>query len=214
MIFLDQEFHIKFVLSLLLIGIGVILIGKYKVSNEDEENSNEIGVETIETVENLPSSDQKLDKDSSKHYIAVIFGLIASLGWAIALVMVDYATNEINVLLNLGSMSSIAGSVIRFPPVLIIMLFMLYKEDKHSLKNKSGKSWFWLFLAALIGTSLGVFLYMEATRLAGATIMALIASANPLFSLPLTYIFNKEKISPWGFLGVLFTIIGVLLIIL
>ncbi|WP_371805282.1 DMT family transporter [Candidatus Lokiarchaeum ossiferum] len=222
MIFLDQEFEIKFVLSLILIGIGVMIIGKYKFMDEIKDSVKEITDEDINgKVEDRSEDDleftsdfnQNLQKDSSKHYIAVLFGLIASLGWAIALVMVNYATNEINALLNLGSMSSIAGSAIRFPAVLVILLFMLYKEDKHPLKNKSGESWVWLILAALIGTSLGAYLYMEATRIAGATTMALIASANPLFSLPLTYIFNKEKISSWGFLGVLLTIIGVVLII-
>ena len=44
--------------------------------------------------------------------------------------------------------------------------------------------------------------------------MSLIATATPLFSLPLTYFINHEKISRLGFLGVVITIIGVMLILI
>ena len=81
-------------------------------------------------------------------------------------------------------------------------------------KKKSKKSWIYLIVASLIGTSLGAFLYTEATRVAGATLMSLIASASPLFSLPLTYWINKEGITKWGFIGVILTIAGVIVILL
>jgi len=68
-------------------------------------------------------------------------------------------------------------------------------------------------MGAIIGTSIGAYAYTEAARVAGATIMALIASASPLFSLPLTYFINKEKITKFGFVGVILTILGVIVII-
>ena len=68
--------------------------------------------------------------------------------------------------------------------------------------------------SAYIGTSLGAYLYTEAAHTAGAIVMSLIASASPLFSLPLTYWLNKERISKYGFLGVVSTILGVIVVII
>ena len=79
--------------------------------------------------------------------------------------------------------------------------------------KRSGKTWALLIMGAIIGTSIGAYVYTEAARVAGATIMALIASAAPLFSLPLTYFINKEKITKFGFVGVILTILGVIVII-
>ena len=69
-------------------------------------------------------------------------------------------------------------------------------------------------IGALIGTSLGAYIYTEAARTAGATFMSLIASASPLFALPLTYFINKEKITKFAFIGVVLTIFGVMLILI
>jgi len=44
--------------------------------------------------------------------------------------------------------------------------------------------------------------------------MALIATASPLFALPLTYLINKEKISKKGFLGIILAILGVVIILI
>ena len=79
--------------------------------------------------------------------------------------------------------------------------------------ERSGKTWALLIVGAIIGTSIGAYFYTEAARVAGATVMALIASASPLFSLPLTYFINKEKITKFGFVGVILTIFGVIIII-
>ncbi|MHA1242721.1 MAG: EamA family transporter, partial [Promethearchaeota archaeon] len=102
-----------------------------------------------------------------------------------------------------------------------ILLLMVWRENKfgNSKQNiysfrKPSKTWFILLIASIIGTSIGAYLYTEAAHTAGAIVMSLIASASPLFSLPLTYWLNKERISKYGFLGVLTTILGVVVVII
>ena len=98
---------------------------------------------------------------------------------------------------------------------------MVWRENKvsdssqylHSFKKPS-QTWVILIIASIIGTSLGAYLYTEAARIAGAILMSLLASASPLFSLPLTYWINKEKITKYGFLGVISTILGVVVILI
>ena len=79
--------------------------------------------------------------------------------------------------------------------------------------RKSSQTWIILVFASIIGTSLGAYLYTEAAR-TEPIVMSLLASASPLFSLPLTYWLNKEKITKYGLLGVIFTIVGVVIILI
>jgi drug/metabolite transporter (DMT)-like permease len=209
LIFLDEVFDYRIIISIVLIGTGIIIIGKSKIvaTNNDTNSAN---------------STVQLQKSSSyPSFKSIGFALIASLGWATGLVIIDYATNQIDQILITGGLSSIISNVIRFPFALLILILMVWRENKvsdssqylHSFKKPS-QTWVILIIASIIGTSLGAYLYTEAARIAGAIVMSLLASASPLFSLPLTYWINKEKITKYGFLGVISTILGVVVILI
>ena len=205
-IFLNEPFDLRIVFSLILVGLGIYIIGKSKVSIN-------LPPKTIIEPKN---NHLELSKSRIK---AISFGILAALGWAVGLVIIDYATNEIDRILSVEELSSVIGNVIRFPFALIILLSMVLRENyktKSVINTKikrSGNTWALLIIGAIIGTSIGAYVYTEAARVAGATIMALIVSASPLFSLPLTYFINKEKITKFGFVGVILTILGVIIII-
>ncbi len=204
-VFLNQTFDVMVIFSITLIGIGIIIIGRSKMYSEDTK------------IINAPSGSK-----SVQTHKAIAFGLVASLGWAIALVMIDYGTNQIDQILQEDqSISSIIGNLIRFPFASLMLATMVWSEnnilkkrEKISVQKRTSNSYFILILGAIIGTSIGAYVYTEAARVAGATIMALMASASPLFALPLTYLVNKEKITKFGFLGVILTIMGVILILI
>jgi drug/metabolite transporter (DMT)-like permease len=215
LIFFNKEFDVSLLFSLIFISLGVIIIGKSKSnvninidpSYDEIRNSNFKGV------------DKKIHLKSIR---AVVFGLIASLSWAIGLIIIEFATLQIDDLIPLQpGLSSILGNVIRFPFAAAILTLMAGKE-RYSMKKdmnitsykRSAATWGYLIIAALIGTSLGAYVYTEAARVAGSTVMSLIASASPLFSLPLTYLINKETINKIGLIGVLLTIIGVVIILI
>lgn len=205
-IFLNEPFDLRVILSLLLIGLGIYIIGKSKVR---------VNIPSELTIHS--KNDQF--KRSISRIKAISFGIIAAFGWAVGLVIIDFATNEINQILSIEELSSIIGNVIRFPFALIILLSMVLRENYRTKPintniKRSRNTWALLVIGAIIGTSIGAYVYTEAARVAGATIMSLIASASPLFSLPLTYFINKEKITKFGFLGVVLTILGVIVIII
>jgi drug/metabolite transporter (DMT)-like permease len=209
LILLNQPFEYKAIISIVLIGVGIIVIGKSKISEENEKNN----------IQDSKIRELKLKSYTSFKFIG--YGLIASLGWAIGLVIIDYATNQIDQILNTNELSSIIGNVIRFPFALFLLLLMVWRENRIAdssqslhLFKKSSQTWVILIIASIIGTSLGAYLYTEAARTAGAIVMSLLASASPLFSLPLTYWLNKEKITKFGFLGVVSTITGVIVILI
>ncbi|GAH36421.1 unnamed protein product, partial [marine sediment metagenome] len=204
-IFLNEPFDLRVVFSLILVGLGIYIIGKSKVGSNLSSK----------TIVKPKSNHSKLSKSRFK---AISFGILAAFGWAVGLVIIDFATNEINRILSVEELSSVIGNVIRFPFALLILLSMVLRENYRTKSinvniKRSGKTWALLITGAIIGTSIGAYVYTEAARVAGATIMALIASASPLFSLPLTYFINKEKITKFGFVGVILTILGVIVII-
>jgi drug/metabolite transporter (DMT)-like permease len=211
---LNRPFEINLVLSLILISTGIIIIGKTRIKSENNNDR-------YDNNKNLSLKNRIRESISKTSFKALMFGLVAAIGWATGLVMIDFATNEINKLLNLEGLSSIIGNVIRFPFALLLLSSMLFSETYYQKKGKieptqkkSVNTWVLLILAAILGTSIGAYVYTEAARTAGATVMSLIASAAPLFSLPLTYWLNKEKITKFGFLGVILTILGVVIIII
>lgn len=208
LIFLDRVFTLNLIIALILIGFGITIIGKSKINSESSIT---------------PSERDIRDELISRRDIikSIGFCIIASLGWAIGAVIIEYSTSQIDQIIHMGGLSSLIGNVIRFPFATLILGSMVLREN-HLKKNvdhlnnnkKSHRTWVLLIIASIIGTSLGAYLYTEAVHLAGANIMALIASASPLFSLPLTYLVNKEKISKYGFIGVILTILGVILILI
>lgn len=214
LIFLNRPFKLNLVFSLILIGIGITTIGKSKINSENSkhernsilQHSTKIRIQEI------------FRKDIVK---AIGFCFTASLGWAIGAVIIEFATIQIDQIIHMEELSSIIGNVIRFPFALLILGSMVWRENNLKKRNVnspnqkiSRHSWILLLVASIIGTSLGAYLYTESVHVAGANIVALIASASPLFALPLTYFVNKERISKYGFIGVILTILGVVIILI
>lgn len=214
LIFLDRSFKLNLLLSLLLIGVGITVIGRSKTRSEKTD-------EIENTLEQQSSKMRFREKFNIKIVKSIIYCLIAAIGWAIGAVIIEVATIRIDQIINAEELSSIIGNVIRFPFALLILSSMVLRENylkkentKSAGQNKSLRSWGLLIVGSIIGTSLGSYLYTESIHLATADVVALIASAAPLFALPLTYLINKETITKYGFVGVMLTILGVVLILI
>ncbi len=213
LIFFREPFKLNLVFSLFLIGAGVITISKSKIKKDNiiKEKKTEIQGSIKARIQEIFKSD----------FIKPIgFCFTAAIGWAIGAVLIQFATVQIDQIIQIEVLSSIIGNAIRFPFALLILGSMVLRENyfkndnDNSLKHKKSlRSWIILLIASIIGTSLGAYLYTESVHIAGANVVALIASASPLFALPLTYFINKERITKWGFLGVILTISGVIIIL-
>jgi len=214
LIFFQIPFKLNLVLSLILIGAGVIIISKAKIKNKNmkQERKTEIKISNKFRFQEIFKND---------FLKPISFCFTAAIGWAIGAILIEFATAQIDQIIQIEELSSVIGNTIRFPFALLILGSMVLRENYFKNKNKNSlshkkslRSWIILLIASIIGTSIGAYLYTESVHIAGANIVALIASASPLFALPLTYIVNKEKITKWGFIGVIFTILGVMIILI
>jgi drug/metabolite transporter (DMT)-like permease len=213
-VFLDGKFDPWILLGAFIISVGVLLISySQKPSNY---------------------GDNKSDEQTKKGvFFGILFAFIASISWAFGITFTDRSMSQIDLLFNTERLTSIVGTIVRFPVAVILLfginssIFSVYRHkekktpigeirisQKYQFRGRSISSWLWLIAGALIGTSLGVYLYTEAAYLAGAVTMALITTLGPVFSIVLDWIVNKEKISVMGFLGIITTIGGVILIVL
>ena len=214
LIFLNSPFKLNLILSLILIGFGITIIGNSKINSENSKQ---------EKNPTLNRSYKNRFQDIFRKDVikAISFCFIASLGCAVGAVILEFATAQIDQIIHIEELSSIVGNVIRFPFALLILGSMVLRKNYLKKNNeillnkkKSLRTWILLIVASIIGTSLGAYLYTESVHIAGANIVSLIASASPLFALPLTYLVNKEKISKFGFIGIILTILGVIVILI
>jgi len=201
-ILLERPFNLLLIPSAILITVGILIIAKFKVKLKEDNGDNKL------------IYNKKVKLNTPKKILPAIYGLIASIGWAVSVILIDYGTNQITLILSKANISSILANIIRFPFAFLLLTIMVRVEKKENYEIKTRNTWIWLIMASIIGTSLGVYFFSEGARIAGASVMALISSANPLFALPISYFLNKEKLTLKGFLGVLLTIVGVVLILI
>jgi drug/metabolite transporter (DMT)-like permease len=182
------------IFSGILIGIGAYIINKKDIN------------------------DQILDENSTKSSRNTTYGLLwalfASLSWAVGLAFSDYSISQTNQILGLGILSTLLAMMIRFLFASVILIGISLIEQRKKPIPKSHSTWKFLILSAILSYSLGSIFFGEAVYIVGASFMALISTAMPLFTIPFSYLINKEKLSRKGFIGVIMTIIGVILIII
>jgi drug/metabolite transporter (DMT)-like permease len=199
--------YIFYIAAVLIIG-GVLLIAKsqeqmLKKAEEEEEE------------EEFSCSEENEQKKNRNYivWIAVGIGFLAAISWAVGIVLTDWVLNDISTLLGTEATSSLLGNAVRFPFAASVLISWAWRTPQTKIKTWNKKTWIWLLVASVIGTSAGAYLFAEGTRSAGAEVMSLIAASSPLFALPVTWFLNKEKINLLGFMGVILTIVGVVLIL-
>jgi len=207
-IFLNRSISPLMIFSAILIGFGVIIITKEKNIILNNGFSN-------------PYKSQKLDSQNklirihlSKTLKGTFLALFTALSWAIGIAMTDYSINQVDQILNLGILSTMISMMIRFLFASISLGTMACIEGKRKPIPKRRNTWIILLLSAILSYSFGSIFFGEAVHVAGSVFMSLISTALPLFTIPFSYIINKERLSKKGFLGVGITLVGVLLILI
>lgn len=179
----------NFIISAIIISVGVIFISQGKVKDTED------GL-----------------KYRNVSATSVIIGLSASLFWGIATVFTDLGLDQVANELPENVDPTIVGNIVRFPFAVFALGLISSRLQKTSIRQLDRKSFGWLMLGALIGTSLGAYLWAESARVAGASLSALVYSGAPLFAIPIGFLLNGEKINLIGLLGSVITAVGVAII--
>jgi len=204
--FLNRLVSMQMIFSGILIGLGVIIITKKDRNIQNITRSHSFQSQNIKVQNNLKET--RIPKSVK----GTILALIAAISWAIGIALSDYSINQVDQTVNLGVLSTMIAMMVRFLFASVVLsLISIIHETKTSIP-RNRNVWLILIVSAILSYSLGSIFFGEAVHTAGATFMSLISTAMPLFTIPFSYVINKEKISKEGFLGVIITLIGVFIL--
>ena len=153
-----------------------------------------------------------MEKPKKYLLLAVGVALFAAISWSVGIVLTDKAITDVAAFLGNDQYSSLLGNVVRFPIAASILSVMSIGDKKTKVKTWGWKTWLFLLLGAIIGTSIGAYLYTEAVFRVNAAFVSIIGSSSPFLAIPISWIFNREKITIISLLGVLLTVGGVIMI--
>ncbi|MFW9828031.1 MAG: EamA family transporter [Candidatus Thorarchaeota archaeon] len=199
-IFLGYSITIQMIISGVLISMGVIIITTIETNNQDKKNNT-----------NNNNYNNLIEKRISKTLIGTLLALLTAIFWAVGIALTDYSINQVDSLLSLGILSTLIAMFVRFLFASLTLSIITLLESKKTPIPRNRNTWYLLIISAFLSYSIGSIFFGEAVHYVGASIMSLISTALPLFTIPLSYIINKEKISKRGLLGIVIILIGVIL---
>ncbi len=89
-----------------------------------------------------------------------------------------------------------------------------HKIQSNQNSSSTAQSILILLLSAILGTFLGEIFFGITIIQLGSTFIAIIGSILPVFTIPLNYLINKEKVDLKSLPGILITIVGVIVLII
>ncbi|MFW9961389.1 MAG: DMT family transporter, partial [Candidatus Thorarchaeota archaeon] len=170
-----------------LAGAIIAVVGVILISNEENRNQKEIdGLRGVD-----------------------LWGIGGALMTAIL-----YAVGTTLLQVGIEGVDPISGSFIRvlFGSIAFIPIFAIagYQGKAAPTKQVTLR----VVIAGFFGMAVGSLLYVTAVASVGAAIMSVIATTSPLFAIPVSILFLKEKLTPVAIVGILATLIGIVLVVL
>jgi drug/metabolite transporter (DMT)-like permease len=174
-----------------LAGAIIAVIGVIMISNEQNRNQNK-----IESEGEKPSGIDMLG----------IAGALAT--------MILYAVGTTLLQVGIEGVDPIAGNLIRvsFGSVAFVPMVVVARRGGMSWPTRRATKL--VIIAGFFGMALGSLLYVTAVSYLGAAIMSVVASTAPLFAVPVSVFYLKEKLTRLAVVGIALTLLGVFMVIL
>jgi drug/metabolite transporter (DMT)-like permease len=134
----------------------------------------------------------------------VTFALLAAVGWAISMILIAPG---------IAGLDEIMVASFRTPALsLLLWGLVAVRGTAPKLRTLSRRDWVILMAGGLIGWGLGSVLFLLSVSLLGAARAAILTSTSPLFALPLSALFLKEKAPRSVLVGTLLTVAGIIVV--
>ena len=221
-IFPDTSFMPLKLIGIVVVIIGVVFISLSKVNNkngvvkaivnedvvveevkEEDEEIIKISNETTGLVE-----EKFADPNNKKLIFGVILSALAAVTWASGTLLIKFGLQNTDI----DIIPINAARMFFLVPVSIPIFFAMNRGEKKS--KFSWKSVLLAILASIFSLVISNILYLLAIDLIGASTPAAIAASGPLVATPLAVLFLKEKVDWKIILGTVFTIGGIIMVIL
>jgi drug/metabolite transporter (DMT)-like permease len=176
-----------------LAGAIIAVVGVITISNE--QNRNQIADES----ENESEGQRRLD----------LWGIAAAIA-----TMILYATGTTMLQVGIEGVDPIAGNLIRISFGSVAFVPMVAVARRTGMPLPTRKATKYVIIAAFFGMALGSLFYVTAVAYLGAAIMSVIASTAPLFAVPVSVFYLKEKLTRLAMVGIAMALLGVFMVIL
>lgn len=124
-----------------------------------------------------------------------------------------YAVGTTVLQVGIEGVDPIAGNLIRVVVGSFAFLPVVAAAAMGRMRIPSKRATTYVIIAAFFGMAVGSLLYVAAVAMTGATIMSVISSTAPLYAVPVSVFFLKEKLTKVAGVGILATIVGVVLVV-
>jgi drug/metabolite transporter (DMT)-like permease len=152
----------------------------------------------------LPAAQRAGIPRNAAHGSGVIYALVAALAWGVSMTLVAPG---------MRGLDPIVVASFRTPALsLLLWGIVALRGTLPLLRTLTRREWVLLVAGGLLGWGLGSILFLWAVALLGAARAAIITAASPLFALPLSVIFLKEKVTPPVLVGTALAVVGIALV--
>ena len=162
-----------------------------------------VGVILVSRAQASTSNDE--ENTSSLDRVGLLLSLFSALGWSVGSVLLQIGVAEVD---------PIDANFVRmiFGAGIIAPLFL--GSVRRGMPKPTRKATKIILVAAFFGMAWGSLLYTYAVKMIGASVASVLGSISPLFALPISIFFLKEKVTFRSILGILLTVSGVILVVL
>jgi len=151
-----------------------------------------------------PSAPTRAEPQPSAEKWGVVLALLAGLCWAASAVLIAPGASGLD---------SIMVASFRVPALSLVLWGVVAARGTASqLRALSRREWVILIVGGFIGWGLGSMLFVLSVALLGPTRSAVLTSTAPLFALPLSVIFLRERVTWAMAAGTVLTVVGVVLV--
>lgn len=151
-----------------------------------------------------PSLTSQGEQAGSPRASGAPYALLASLSWGASTVLVAPGIEGLDTLM---------AASIRTPALsLMLWVIVALRGTFSDLFTLSAKEWGILIAGGLVGWGLGSLLFLLSISLAGPTRAAIYTATSPLFALPISIVFLKERPNLTVLIGTALTVGGIVLV--
>ncbi len=162
-----------------------------------------IGVILISKAQSAMSNDEENTRNFDR--VGLVLALFTALCWSVGSVLLQIGVVEVD---------PIDANFVRmiFGAGIITPLFL--GSVRRGMPKPTRKATKIILVAAFFGMAWGSLLYTYAVKMIGASVASVLGSISPLFALPISIFYLKEKVTIKSIVGILLTVSGVILVVL
>ena len=169
-----------------------------------------------------PTQDNNIQKKYPHLARGIFFAFLGAMGQALGLVLAKIGmqgTDPITNTIHFTEVSPLAATYIRMcfggiGATLMLVIYLVFRtKNEKKIKMQLNKTLILIFIGAIFGPVLGVWLGLISVKNINAGVAATLMGISPILIIPFAKIFESEKITYSSIFGAIISIVGVTILV-